>query len=52
MGIVPIFPPEIDDWSHLTRLVIAAVGINDEDVVDKDFNPILPLQFIKVTIEE
>ena len=52
VGIVPIFPTEIDGWSHLTRLVIAAVDIDKEDVADKDFNPPLPLQFTKVTIED
>ena len=39
MGVAPIFPPEISDWSHLTRFIITAEDPAGDDLVDKNFKP-------------
>jgi len=44
MGVAPIFPPEANDWSHLTRIVVTARDSADEPLVDIDFAPPLYIE--------
>ncbi len=52
MGVMPIFPNELDAWSHLTRVVVYPYDSDADPLAYIVFDPPLPIEsrFKKVTL--
>ncbi|GEM_PF-4269808 len=50
MGVAPIFPAEAGGWSHLARMVVTAKDMSANALLEKDFNPPLPLHFVTIDL--
>ena len=52
MGVMPIFPKELDNWSHLTRVVLYSYTSNADPLAYIVFNPPLPIEsrFKQITL--
>lgn len=44
MGVMPIFPSELDAWSHLTRVVLYPYNSNADPLAYIVFDPPLPIE--------
>lgn len=52
VGVMPIFPKEFDNWSHLTSVLIYTHDIDAAPLVEEVFDPPLPIasKFQRVTL--